>query len=101
MSSRYIRRMSDPLAELLDRHHSDGFPDAIDKGEQYGLVDAVLIDADIVGWAQQAESLAVPDRRRLRLAADELRRSLDDFPTEARPYYERLLRIAELAIGSG
>jgi hypothetical protein len=31
-------------------------------------------------------------------AADRLERSLDEFPPEARPYFERVVRIAELAL---
>lgn len=56
----------------------------------------MLIDADIVGWASQDQS-DVEQKRSLREAADQLARSLDAFPAEARPYYERLLRLARRA----
>lgn len=77
---------------------AEPFPDCLEKGEDYGEVDAVMIDADIYGWATLASSLAPSDRARLRQAAEELERSLAAFPVDARPYYERVLRIARLAL---
>lgn len=68
------------------------------KGLGYGEVDPVMIGADIYGWASRAGSLSELDRARLRQAAEELQRSLGAFPTDARPYYERILRIARLAL---
>ena len=72
----------------------------MEKGLDCGEVDPVLIDADIYGWASRAGSLSELDRSRLRQAADELDRSLGAFPMDARPYYERILRIARLALAN-
>jgi len=72
----------------------------VEKGLDCGEVDPVLIDADIYGWASRAGSLSELDRSRLRQAADELDRSLGAFPMDARPYYERILRIARLALAN-
>lgn len=90
--------MPNALAEEMRDHMSEQFPDSVVKGLSYGEVDAVMIDADIYGWATRAGSLTEQDRRRLLRAADELRRSLDAFPSDAKPYYERLLRIARLVL---
>ena len=79
-------------------HLADPFPESVEKGEDYGEVDAVMIGADIYGWASRAGSLAPVEVAGLRQAADELERSLVAFPLEARPYYERVLRIARLAL---
>jgi hypothetical protein len=60
-----------------------------------------MIGADIYGWAlgvSSGGSLSALDRSRLQQAADELERSLRAFPTDARPYFERVLRIAHLAL---
>jgi hypothetical protein len=60
-----------------------------------------MIGADAYGWALgvgRGGSLSELDRARLQQAAEELARSLTAFPTDARPYYERVLRIAHLAL---
>jgi hypothetical protein len=91
--------VTDPdLAAEMKAHMREPFPDSVEKGEEYGEVDAVMIDADIYGWATRAGSLSELDRARLLKAADELERSLAAFPPEARPYYERVLRIARLTL---
>jgi hypothetical protein len=76
------------------------FPDSVTKGLDYGEVDTVMIGADIYGWASRATGGALPelDRAGLRQSADELERSIGAFPADARPYYERILRIARLAL---
>jgi hypothetical protein len=79
---------------------ADPFPDSVEKGLDYGEVDAVMIDADIYGWATRAGSLPELDRTRLAQAADELQRSIEAFPPDAQPYYKRLLRIARLTLAS-
>ncbi len=90
--------MSETLDSEMRRHRIDPFPDAIDKGLDYGEVDPVMIDADIVGWASRAESLSALDRQRLAQAEEELERSIHVLPAEAQPYFERLVRIARLAL---
>ncbi|MEQ7010129.1 hypothetical protein ABN028_28515 [Actinopolymorpha sp. B17G11] len=90
--------MPDDLAEEMRLHMAEPFPDAVEKGTDYGEVDAVMIGADIYGWATRAGSLSDLDRSRLVQAADELRRSMEAFPADARPYYERILRIARLTL---
>lgn len=77
---------------------AEPFPECVEKGEHYGEVDAVMIGADIFGWASRVSSLGFLDVVRLRQASDELERSLAAFPIDARPYYERILRIARLAL---
>jgi len=93
-----LRTVADPLAEEMRLHIAEPFPDSVEKGLDYGDVDAVMIGADIYGWATRAGSLSELDRSRLRQAADELERSIGAFPADAQPYYERILRIARLAL---
>jgi len=88
----------DDLSEEMRVHMAEPFPPSVEKGLDYGEVDAVMIDADIYGWATRAGSLSQPDRSRLVQAANELQRSIVAFPPDARPYYERLLRIARLTL---
>jgi len=90
--------VADDLADEMRRHLADPFPDSVTKGLDYGEVDAVMIGADIYGWATRAGSLSDLDRLRLGKAADELERSIEAFPQDAQPYYERVLRIARLAL---
>jgi hypothetical protein len=92
--------VADTLAEVMRLHVAEPFPDSVEKGLDYGEVDAVMIDADIYGWATRAGSLTELDRSRLAQAADELQRSLEAFPPDAQPYYERLLRIARLTLAA-
>jgi len=86
------------MTEELRRHMADPFPASVTKGEDYCDVDAVMIGADIYGWAGRSDSLSTLDRMRLQQAADELARSVQVFPADAQPYYERLIRIARLAL---
>lgn len=88
--------MSDALVEEMALHLAEPFPEAVDKGEMYGEVDPVMVGADIYGWASQV-SLDGVQRRSLREVGDQLSRSLNSFPLEARPYYERLVRSARWA----
>lgn len=55
------------------------FPDSVEKGLEYGEADAVMIGADIYGWATRAGSLSELERSRLSQATDELQRSIDAF----------------------
>lgn len=80
----------------LDAHMAEPFPSSVDKGEVYGVVDPVLVDADIVGYVSQGR-LSHVQRQSLREIVGQLARSLDTFPEDARPYYARLLRIAQRA----
>ena len=82
----------------MRRHLAEPFPETVEKGLDYGEVDAVMIGADVYGWATRAGSLSALDRKRLAQAADELQRSLAAFPADAQPYYERVLRIARLTL---
>lgn len=90
--------VNDALAAELAEHLAEPFPTAVERGRDYGEVDPVLIDADIYGWASR-DYLDEASRASLRQAADELARSLEAFPDEARSYYARLVRIAHLAAG--
>lgn len=80
----------------LDAHLAEPFPASVEKGEVYGVVDPVLVGADIVGYVSHGR-LDAAQRRSLREIADQLTRSLDAFPKGAHPYCERLLRIAQRA----
>ena len=90
--------MAESLFDEMRLHMSAPFPRSVEKGIDYGEVDAVMIGADIYGWATRAGSLSAFERSQLREAADQLQRSIDSFPLDARPYYGRLLRIARLAL---
>lgn len=92
--------MASDLVTETQTHMAEPFPESVEKGTDYGEVDAVLIGADIYGWATRAGALSQEDRDRLAVARDELARSIPAFPAEARPYYERLLRIAELTLSA-
>jgi hypothetical protein len=82
----------------LAEHKASAFPASVEKGDVYGETDPVMIDADIVGWVSQGRLNAI-QRRSLREAADQLARSLPELPPGARPYFERLLRLARAASG--
>jgi hypothetical protein len=99
-STSTLTRVADALAEEMQRHLAEPFPDPVTKGLEYGEVDAVMIGADIYGWASRAleDSLTSGEQARLADAADALQHSIDSFPPDARPYYERVLRIAHLAL---
>jgi hypothetical protein len=86
------------LQEELRVHRAEPFPTSVVKGDDYGEVDAVMIDADIFGWSMQAESLSHEAKSSLAKARDELQQSIPEFPDAAKPYYERLVRIATLAL---
>jgi hypothetical protein len=107
LAHRHHREVTEPALDLdaeLRAHMAEPFPASVERGEEYGEVDAVMIGADIYGWAdgiRHGGALSAVDRSRLRQAADELQRSLASFPADARPYYERVLRIARLALGRG
>jgi hypothetical protein len=93
-----LRLVADTLKREMRLHMAEPFPYSVEKGLNYGEVDAVMIDADIYGWATRAGSLSELDQSRLCKAADELQRSIGAFPPDAQPYYERILRIARLAL---
>ena len=92
--------MTDSLEEEMRLHIADPVPDSVDKGLDYGEVDAVMIGADIYGWATRAGALTEVDRSQLAQAADELQRSIGAFPPDAQQYYARILRIARLALAA-
>lgn len=92
------RSVTDALFDEMRLHMAEPVPDSVERGLDYGEVDAVMIGADIYGWAARAGSLAELDRARLSEAAEALHRSIAAFPLDAQPYYERILRIARLAL---
>jgi hypothetical protein len=68
--------VADELIEEMRRHWAEPFPDSVEKGLDYGDADAVMIGADINGWAQivaSGSALSHVDRERLRQAAEEWR----------------------------
>ena len=64
-----LRPVADTLAYEMRLHMADPFPDSVQKGLDYGEVDAVMIGADIYGWATRAGALSELDRSRLLQAA--------------------------------
>jgi hypothetical protein len=92
--------VANDLADEMRLHMAESFPESVEKGQDYGEVNAVMIGADIYGWATRAGQLSELDRSRLARAAEELQRSIGAFPPDARPYYERLLRIAGLTLAA-
>lgn len=95
--------MDTRLDDLLREHLADPFLPSITKGEDYGEIEPVMIDADIYGWASRVAKggrLGVVERPGLTQARDSLVRSLHEIPPEARSYYERLVAIADEAIAS-
>lgn len=90
--------MAGTLAEEMRFHMAEPFPESVVKGLDYGEVDADMVGADIYGWATRAGSLSELDRSRLVRTAAELQRSITAFPPDAQPYYQRILRIAQLAL---
>jgi hypothetical protein len=96
----YAQRVANNLTEEMRLHMAEPFPDSVEKGLDYGEVNAVLIDAEIYGWATRAASLSELDRTRLSQTADKLQRSIEALPPDAQPYYDRLLRIARLTLAS-
>ncbi len=90
------------LEDLMAEHLATDFPPSIEKGLHYGGVDAVMIGADIFGWATRAKAgqLTETDRQRLKVERDELERSLDSFPPPARPYCAQLIRLAGAALST-
>jgi hypothetical protein len=91
----------DELSDLLAAHLAAPFPDAVEKGRNYGLVEPVMVGSDIYGWGltfQRNSRLSTVDTNRLRRTRDDLRASMSGFPIEAVPYYEQLLAIADFIL---
>lgn len=91
--------MTRDLAEEMERHLATPFPASVEKGLDYGAIDPVMMDADIFGWATRAGALSSDDLDRLSDAKYDLCRSIAHLPTEARPYFERLIVIADETLG--
>lgn len=94
--------MTRELTSLLRSHFDAPFPTSVIKGEEYGRVDPVMIDADVYGWATRASghSIDAQESERFRRAADDLAMSLCSFPKDARLYFTRLLLLAEVALAT-
>jgi hypothetical protein len=89
------------LRALMREHMATPFPSSVEKGEDYGLVDAVLVGADLYGWCDTIATgsrLSDGDTLQLRRLRDELRESIGAFPDDARPYYEHLVQMASVAL---
>jgi len=90
------------LRRLMQEHVSAPFPSSVEKGRNYGLVDPVMIGADIYGWCDSmAHSPVLPGVHveALRTARDDLHESLMAFPEDARAYYAQLIEMATAALG--
>jgi len=72
------------------------FPPSVEKGSDYGEIDAVMIGADIYGWALSAASgtLSAEELVRLHEAREALGRAIAAFPEDARSYYQQLVQLA-------
>ncbi|MCP3976541.1 MAG: hypothetical protein GY720_18795 [bacterium] len=91
------------LPRLIDEHRAGPFPESIEKGINYGEIEPVLVGADIYGWAIRVAAGEMLDRAgRLALGdtRNELRRSLQEFPVDARPYYQTLVELASAALSA-
>ncbi|MEV6897236.1 hypothetical protein [Amycolatopsis sp. NPDC051372] len=92
-----IRELEAALAE----HRAAPFPaPEVVRGRDYGSVCAVMIDADIYAPSERVSRGELPADDRWNWLAEceaRLQDSLAEFPEAGRPYYARLLRIAELA----
>lgn len=100
-TTNYPPKEMDVLKTLLAKHRAKPFPKSVETGLDYGKVDAVLIDADIFGWAtrfERGEFLSELEQMRFEEAAMELAESIAAFPLTARSYFESLLEIANHAI---
>jgi len=89
------------LRELLDEHLKEPFPTSVVKGLDYGGVDCVMVGSDIYGWASRVargEPLPAEECERFRALRMELVDALPSFPESARPYYEALVEIADIAL---
>jgi len=89
------------LSDLLEEHGDAHFPAEIERGRDYGVIDPVMVDADIFGWVSSYASgvqLETSARRGLEQARLELGKSWNDLPVAALPYYARLLRLADAAV---
>ena len=86
------------LQWLMREHLSDGWPESVERGSEIGGVDVVLVDADIYGWATQAETLSPTQADALRTTTGELRAVVGRFPSDAQPYFRRLLEVARLTL---
>ena len=87
------------LAELIDAHVSEPWPESVERGSEYGGVDLVMAGADIVGIAMSLmpARLRGEERAHLRTIAASLERVLDQLPAEARGYFLGLIDIAREA----
>ncbi|MEV4599068.1 hypothetical protein AB0K15_16850 [Amycolatopsis sp. NPDC049253] len=89
------------LETALAEHRAAPFPapDVV-RGRDYGSVCAVMIDANIFALSERVSRGELLADDRWNWLADceaRLQDSLAEFPVAGRPYYARLLRIAELA----
>lgn len=104
-----VRSMLEPgehagpdLAREMRLHMEEDFPASVRPGGSFGEVEPSLIGADVYGWAlrvSRGERLPVTESEWFAIEADKLERSICAFPQAAQPYYQRVLRIARLALG--
>lgn len=93
--------MISDLDAALEEHRAAPWPRGVDRGEMYGDLSVVMVDADLYGFASRvAEGQSLPLKVRMRFEhdTDRLKASLPRFPAAGRPYFERLLGIAEVAL---
>ena len=91
--------MTTALERLLLVHGAAPWPESVERGREYGQIEPVMADADIFGTALGARDgvLSSGHRGLLVSTAARLNASIKQFPTDARPYFERLVEIARLA----
>lgn len=80
----------------MHEHLAAPWPEAVERGSEYGGIDPVMVDADIYGFATRARSLRPDERDRLHATVRELEAVLVQLPEDAQPYFERLIRMARL-----
>ena len=90
--------MTTALERLLLVHGAAPWPESVERGREYGQIDPVMADADIFGAALGARDgvLSSAHRELVASTAARLGESMAHFPVDARPYFQRLVKIALL-----
>ncbi|WP_439592410.1 hypothetical protein [Microbacterium sp.] len=87
---------SSELQQLMDEHFAAPWPDSVERGAEYRGVDAVMVDANIFGWATRAGSLTREEILELSQSCNHLDAAIPWIPLRAQPSFERLVQIARL-----
>jgi hypothetical protein len=95
------------LRSLWQLHMSRGFPESIDKSDERWdeFIHPVMLDADIAGTVSSVMNGATAATESQRLALEAYLRDLEAtdhlVPEDARPYFDVLRRMVEVALAVG